>query len=247
MPQASKTPAEAAAHFQAFLCAGIADLCRLGGATADTGSRKVGRGITRVLGPGPIPECADLALYLLLLTRGLQPVHARLFPQRERLTSLLQRIYRTAITAWDTARHSDAKTSAQILKDTAIVLPAVEALARFADKSLGGLSEYTLRKFGVNDVHGALVRLSEKMAVTITQKAAKGSRQADGVLGGATLVAATAGLYEGAGGHARGTLVRAGVRMGLAKPTDTAPAGHQNLRRCMKRLGKLTGVSGRQS
>lgn len=242
-----RSPEEAAAHFEAFLCAGIADLCRLGGATADTGSRKVSRGITRVLGPGPIPECADLALYLLLVTRGLQPVHARVFPQRERLTRLLQRIYRSALTAWDTARHSDAKTSAQILKDTAIVLPAIEALTRFADKRLGGLSEYTLQDFGVQDVHAAMVRLSEKMAVAIAGKAAKAPKQATGVSSGAMLVTATAGLPEGAGGHSRDTLVRAGVRNALAKTTGTTPADQQELRRYMKRLGKLMGVSGRQS
>jgi hypothetical protein len=242
-----KTPDEAADHFQSFLCAGIADLCLLGGATTDTRSRKGTRGIERVLGPGPIPGCADLALYLLLVTRGLQPLHVRVFPQRKRLTSLLQRVYRSALTAWDTARHSDARTGDRILKDVESVHPAVEALARFADKRLGGLSEYSLRDFGVKDVHAAMVRLSGKMAVTIAQKAAKAPKQVDGVLGGAMLVAATAGLPEGAGGYSRGTLVRAGVRTALAKMSGTAPAGQQELRRYMKRLGKLTGVSGRQS
>lgn len=242
-----KIPDDAAAHFEAFLSAGIADLCRLVGVTGDTGGRKAKRGVARVLGPGPIPECADLALYLMLLTRGLQPVHARVFPQRDRLTRYLQRVYRSALAAWDRARHSDAKTGALILKDTAVVLPAVEALARFADKRLGGLSEYTLRHFGVKDVHEAMVRLSEKMAVAIAQTATKAQTQADSVWGGAVLVAATAGLPGGAGGHSRSTLVRAGVRTALAKPTGNDSAGHQDLRRCMKRLGTLTGVSGRQS
>jgi hypothetical protein len=240
------TPA-AAAHFEAFLCAGIADLCRSTGASSREARNSPKPRVAKTLTPGPVADVADLAMYLLLLTRGLQPVHKGVYPHRERLVKYLGRIYRLAADAWDLARESDAKSQARILHDTSVVRPAIETLTGFIEKHSGGLSEHGLFAFGVNDIHGALVRLSERIAVTITQKAAKGSRQADGVLGGATLVAATAGLPEGAGGHARGTLVRAGVRTALAKPAGTASAGHQNLRRCMKRLGKLTGVSGRQS
>ena len=242
-----KTSTEAAAHFQAFLCAGIADLCLLGGATADTRSRNVKRGITRVRGLGPIPGCAELALYLLLVTRGVQPVHAWVFPHRERLSSLLYRVYRSALKGWDAARHCDAKTCAQILDDTEIVLPAVEALARCAEMRLGGLSEQKLLDFGVEDVHAALVRLSETMAVAIASEAAEAEMQDDSLLGGAMLVAATAGLPEGSGGHSRGTLVRAGVRTAKAKPAGSTAVGQQQLRRCMTRLGKLTEVLGRKS
>jgi hypothetical protein len=241
MPQASRTPAESAAHFQAFLCAGIADLCRLVGAAGSADRRRAKGRITKVLGPGRIAECADLALYLLLVTRGLQPVHTGLYPHRDRLAKLLQRVYRLAVITWDQARQSDARTAARMLKDVAVLTPAGEALCRFAASNLGGLCDESLRDFGVDDVHGALVRLSEKMAVVITEKAPRAGTAAEGLLGGTLLIAATAGLPGGAGGHSRDTLVRAGARMALWEPASKTPAARQSLRRCVKRVGKLVG------
>lgn len=236
-----RTPA-AAEHFQDFIRAGIADLCRLAEGDGHAGGRRTRpRTITTPLSD-PIPQAADLAMYLMLLTRGLQPIHGKLYEHRERLAKLLERVYRAALKLWDSSREHDAKQAARMLKDVTSMGPAVKALARFAEKHLGGLSGLKLSDFGVTDVHVALVNLSQKLAATIAQKVAESGTQPGDVLNSTLLIANTAGLYGGHGGHSRATLVRASVRAALATPPADSDAREQYLRRFMKRLGKVTGV-----
>lgn len=236
-----RSPEGAAAHFEAFLCAGIADLCRLvklpdlNDFCRD--SRPLRRGSTVALIPAS-PAAAQLALYLLLVTRGLQPKHKTLYPHRDRLRYLLQRVYRTAVKAWDEGD----------LKNAERLQPGVRTLAKFARRSIPGF-EYTaggLDGFGVTSVQRSLAILTEKLAMTVAREIAKNPAKAPVELVGASLVASAAspGIIEKIGnGHTVRGLMRLGVRAGLTgrrpSKTSTKTAGLDELRKFLKRADKV--------
>jgi len=236
-----RSPEEAADHFEAFLCAGIADLCRLvklpdlNDFCPDSCLPR--RGSTVALIPAS-PAAAQLALYLLLVTRGLQPKHKTLYPHRDRLRDLLQRVYRKALKAWDDGE----------LKDAQGLQPGVRTLAKFARRNIPGF-EYMgggLEAFGVTSVQRSLAILTEKLAMTFAWEIAKNPAKAPAELVGASLVASAAspGVIEKIGdGHTVGGLMRLGVRAGLTakrpSKTGTKTAGLAELRKFLKRADKV--------
>jgi hypothetical protein len=236
-----KTSAEAAAHFQAFLCAGIADLCRLVQLPnlhefcAESRPKK--RAATESLIPAS-PAVAQLSLYLLLVTRGLQPKHADVYPHRERLRDLLHRVYRKAIKSWDDGD----------LKDVQGLHPGVRTLAKFASRNIAGFEQAggSLDEFGVTSVQKSLAILTEKLAMTFAHEIAKRPAKVPAELAGASLVASATspGVIEKIGdGHTVQGLMRLGVRAGLAEAssskTGTRTAGLDELRKFLKRAHKV--------
>jgi hypothetical protein len=236
-----KTPDEAAAHFQAFLCAGIADLCRLVKlpdlAEFCPATRSPRRPSTAVLIPTS-PAAAQLSLYLLLVTRGLQPKHAEIYPHRDRLRDLLRRVYRKALKAWDDGN----------LKDADGLQPGVRTLAKFARRNIPGF-EHTvdgLEAFGVTSVERSLAILTEKLAMTFARKVAKNPAKAPAALVGASLVASAAcpGVIESLGDdHTVRGLMRLGVRAGLSGASSgkagSKSAALGDLRKFLKRADKF--------
>lgn len=236
-----KTPDEAAAYFEAFLGAGIADLCRLV-KLPDLAEfcheiRPLRRTSTVALIPAS-PAAAQLSLYLLLVSRGLQPKHKALYPHRDRLQDLLQRVYRKALKAWDEGD----------FKDVQGLQPGVRTLAKFARRSIPEFEHMGvgLEAFGVTSVQRSLAILTERLAMTFAREIAKNPAKAPVELVGASLVASAAspGVIERIGdGHTVRGLMRLGVRAGLSgtrpSKTGTKTAGLDELRKFLKRADRV--------
>jgi hypothetical protein len=233
-------------QFQAFLCAGILDLCRLvklpdlkefcpGARSSPCPSHSAGT--PRVV------AVAQLSLYLLLLARGLAPKHTVIYPHRDRLRDLLKRVHAKAIKTWDRGE----------LKDVEDLHTSVRTLAKFARRNIEPF-EFTrdgLDAFGVKSAQRSLQLLTEKMAAyfarEIAKKLAKDPDSVPPELLGASLVAsATApGVIERIGGGSSvKAVMKLGVRAGLAgaasrKPGAKTPAPLDDLRKFLKRAGQF--------
>lgn len=184
------------------------------------------------------PAAAQLALYLLLVTRGLQPKHKTLYPHRDRLRDLLQRVYRKALKAWDDGD----------LKDVQAIQPGVRTLAKFARRNIPGFPHTGggLDAFGVTSVQKSLAILTEKLAMTFAREIAKNPAKAPAEVVGASLVASAAspGVIDKVGNdHTVRGLMRLGVRAGLTatrpSKTGTKTAGLTELRKFLKRADKV--------
>ena len=232
-------------HFQAFLCAGILDLLRLA-KLPDLkefcpGARSVGLPSTSADLPR-VPAVAQLALYLLLLTRGLQPKHTVIYPHRDRLRDLLRRVYRKALARWDAGE----------LKDVEALQPGVRTLAKFARRRLPPFEGTWdgLDAFGVKSVRESLKLLTEKLAMVyarnIARRLAKDPTSVPPEVLGASLVASATspGVVERLGdGHTIAGLMKLGVRAGLVGAGSRgagkqAPAALDDLRKFLKRAGR---------
>ena len=232
---------DAAAHFEAFLTAGVADLCRLAelrtGMGVCPGIKSPRRASTVARIPAS-PAAAQLSLYLLLVSRGLQAKHKTIYPHRKRLQDLLQRVYRRAVKSWDDGD----------LKDVQGLQPGVSTLAKFARRNIPGFENTThgLDAFGVHDVRFSLGILTEKLAMTFAREIAKNPTKAPVELVGASLVASATspGVIKKFGdGHTVRGLMQLGMRAGLmgtrlSKP-GTKAAGLDELRKFLKRADRV--------
>ena len=236
-----KTRAEAAAHFEAFLCAGIADLCRCVN-VQDLDERypthRPSRRACSVTAIPTSPAVAQLSLYLLLVSRGLQAKHTNVYPRRDQLRNLLQRIYRRALKACDDGKFEDVEG----------LQPGVRTLAKFARRNIAGFDHTGagLDAFGVMSVQKSLSILTEKLAMTVARELAKNPTKAPVELVGASLVASAAspGVIEKIGdGHTVRGLMRLGVRAGLtgtrASKASKKKSGLDELRKFLKRADKV--------
>jgi len=231
----------AAAHFEAFLLAGIADLCRLVNLPNLDDRFPPHRPPRRVCVVAAIPTAptvAQLSLYLLLVSRGLQPKHTNVYPHRHRLRDLLQRVYRQALKASDDGH----------LVDVEGLKPGVRTLAKFARRNVAGFDQTGpgLNVFGVNSVEKSLAILTEKLAMTFAREIAKNPNKSPVELLGASLVASAAspGVIEKiADGPTILGLMRLGVRAGLtgthSSKTGTKAVGLGELRKFLKRADKV--------
>lgn len=240
-----KTPADAAAHFQAFLCAGILDLCRLvklpelkdlcPGAPEE-------KHLAITAGTPPVPAIAELASYLRLLSVGLRPKHEMMYPHRGRLHDLLKRVCSKACTLWDAGE----------LKDVKQLQPGVRTLARFARKRFP-MFEYStdgLEAFGVKSLSRSSQILTEQVAMVharqIAKRLAKDPNSVPPEVLGASLVASSTspGIVESLGpGHTVRGLMKLGVRVGLNGKgrgrTSAKNPGQEELRMTLRRTGKV--------
>ncbi len=240
MAKSPHNPDEAATHLEAFLTAGIADLCRLVELRGVPGLCLETRPPTQVFTARsrPVsPVAAQLALYLLLVSRGLQPKHKALYPRCDRLRDLLRRVYRKALKSWDEGNLCDIQG----------LQPAVRTLARFARRTMPGF-EYSaggLEAFGVKSVRVSLAILTEKLAMNLARELAKAPVKAPPELVGASLVASATspGVIEKIGnGHTVTGLMRLGVWAGLTRTRSggngTQTSGLEELRKFLKRVDK---------
>jgi hypothetical protein len=238
----SKTRTEATVRFEAFLCAGIADLCRfvnLPDLYEICPAIRPTRRTCRVAAIPTSPAVAQLSLYLLLVSRGLQPKHTNVYPHRDRLRNLLERVYRKAIKASDDGDLEDAEG----------LQPGVRTLAKFARRNIAGFDHAGagLDAFGVRSVRKSLAILTEKLAMTFAREIAKNPDKAAPVeLLGASLVASATspGVIQRIGnGHTVRGVMRFGVRAGLTgasrSTTGKKTSGVDELRKFLKRADKV--------
>jgi hypothetical protein len=231
-------------HFQAFLCAGIVDLCRLvkmpdlkelcpGARARSCPAHSAGK--PRVI------AVALLAQYLRLLACGLAPKHTAIYPHRDRLRDLLKRVHSKARTTWYRGE----------LEDVEALHASVRTLAKFARRNLEPF-QFTvdgLDAFGVKSAQRSLQLLTEKMAAIsareIAKKLAEDPNSVPLEVLGASLVASatTPGVAERLGTSVRGVM-QLGIQGGLAgaasrKPGAKTPAPLDDLRKFLKSAGRF--------
>lgn len=232
---------EAPGDFEAFLLAGIVDLCRfvnLQDLDQLYPTRRPPRRVCIVAAIPTSPAVAQLALYLLLVSRGLQPKHTKVYPHRDRLRNLLQRVYRKANKASYDGKFDDAEG----------LQPGVRTLAKFARRNIAGFDHLGvgLSVFGVRSVRISLAILTEKLAMTFAREIAKNPEKAPVELLGASLVASATspGVTQRIGdGHTVRGVMRFGVRAGLTGASrgnaGKKTAGMDELRKFLKRADKV--------
>jgi hypothetical protein len=232
---------EAPGHFESFLLAGIADLCRfvnLQDLDQRYPTHRPPRRACSLTAIPTSPAVAQLSLYLLLVSRGLQPKHTNVYPHRDRLRNLLLRVYRKAIKASDDGKFEDAKG----------LQPGVRTLAKFTRRNIAGFDHTGagLSVFGVKSVRTSLEILTEKLAMTVAREIAKNPEKAPVELLGASLVASASspGVIQRIGnGHTVRGLMRFGVRAGLTGASRSKAgkktSGVDELRKFLKRADKV--------
>jgi hypothetical protein len=221
MAEGLDEPDEALSRLEAFLSAGIADLCRLvtlPDLTEFCPESQSPKRAPTVAAKSTPPSVADLTQYLLLLSHGLRPKHKMLYPLSDRLRTLLHRIFRKA--------HMGRNDGS--LEDVQGLRPSVRTLARFARMRIPGFERTAvgLKEFGVTSVEKSLAILTEKLAMTFAREIAKDPTKVPAELLGASLVASATspGVIEKVGhGHTVRGLMQLGARAGLTITDSNKP------------------------
>jgi hypothetical protein len=240
-------------QFQDFIRAGIGDLRRI----ADDNPTALG---ARSQLP-PVPQAAQLSMFLLLITKGVEPKHKDIFIHKDRLTEHLDKVYKKSKAGWEEALAAKSvRARDSQLHDTSVIGPYIATLVRFSEKNFG-LTPVPLRSFGVRDVQVALGALIKKLATGVQHdlglfpqalsgkavgKAGKPAPEARGdipgpVLGG-LLVATVAGDVglQGSVTRDQAMALRVGVGVGTSKPEPgkPEPKAAKKLRRTLKGLAE---------
>ena len=245
MARTKKPPDPDVTRFQDFIRAGIGDLNRL----AD--DEKTGTTLP------PIPQAAQLSMFLLLITKGVEAKHKDIFDHKDRLTEHLDKVYRTSKAGWEEAvAEKNPRARDSQLRDTSVIEPYIAALVRFAEKRFG-LTSVPLTTFGVSDVQVALGALIRKMAAGVEHdlgldahghgvKAGQAVSKVRGdipgpVLGG-LLVASVAGDVglQGSVTQDQAMAMRVAVGLGTEKrgAGKPEPAAVKKIRRTLKGLAE---------
>ena len=250
----TKTPPDPdVEQFQDFIRSGIGDLQRIAG--DDFSERGAGSELP------PVPQAAQLSMFLLLITKGVEPKHKDIFIHKYRLTEHLEKVYKKSKAGWEEALASKSqRTRDSQLHDTSVIEPYIAALVRFAEKNFG-LTAAPLRSFGVRDVQVALGALIKKLATgvqhdlglfpqAISGKAVgkpgkltpEARRDIPGPVLGGLLVATVAGDVglQGSVTRDQAMALRVGVGVGTSKPEPgkPEPKAAKKLRRTLKGLAE---------
>jgi hypothetical protein len=250
----TKTPLDPdVEHFQDFIRSGIGDLQRIAGDV----SARWGAGSELP----PVPQAAQLSMFLLLITKGVEPKHKDIFIHKDRLTEHLDKVYKKSKAGWEEALAAKSqRTRDSQLHDTSVIEPYIAALVRFTEKNFG-LTPVPLSTFGVSNLQVALAALIRKLAAGVENdlglvpqghgskavgKAGKPTPEARGgipgpVLGG-LLVATVAGDVglQGSVTRDQAMAMRVGVGVGTSKPEPgkPEPKAAKKLRRTLKGLAE---------
>lgn len=241
MTSASGHNDKSADRLEAFLFAGVADLCQLV-KLPDLhqfcpGFQPYSQASRAAVNCAP-PVVARLAIYLLLASRGLQPKHKALYPHRDRLRDLLQRVYRKALKA----APDSGPTNLHELQ------PGVRTLATFLHRNVAAFedTQIGLKAFGVTSVQKSLAILTEKLAMTFAREIARNPAKVPVELVGVSMMASanSPGVIEKLGeAHTVTGLMKLGACAGLASTrvskVSARNAGLNQLRKFLKRADKL--------
>jgi hypothetical protein len=255
MPRSARKPDPDAEKFKDFIRSGIYELKQI--AAEEAGDYGGGSQLPAV------PRAAQLSIFLLLVTRGIDRKHRTLYAHKEELQAALGTVYEHAKQSWLRALAAKSpKARAARLQDTSDFSPYVDALTRFADKRFG-MSSVPLSTFGVTDVQVALGMLVKKVsaeaqqalgitaggkartAISKSSRSRSVSRDIPNPVLGAVLVA-TVGADVGIQGAVKpdqAKAIRVGVGIGTgaidrAKPEKPAV---KQLRRTLEELGEYVG------
>jgi hypothetical protein len=150
-----------AQQLEHLIRAGISDLSRI--AESDL------KGASSPSQLPAVPRAAQLSMFLLLLTKGVERKHGVIFAHKERLEGYLGKVYKKSKECWEEALgNKNEQSRSKRLQDTQKIEPAISALDRFAEKAFG-VFRVSLAAFGVTDVQTALGALTKKLADGVRQ------------------------------------------------------------------------------
>jgi hypothetical protein len=215
MPRSARKPDPDAEKFKDFIRAGIYELKQIAAEEAgDYGGESQ---------LPAVPRAAQLSIFLLLVTRGIERKHRTLYAHKEELQAALGTVYEHAKQSWLRALAAKSpKAQNARLQDTSDFSPYVDALARFADKRFG-MSSVPLSTFGVTNVQVALGMLVKKVSAE--------AQQALGITGGGKARTATPD-------QANAIQVGVGIGTGAIDRAKPEKPAVKQLRRTLEELGE---------
>jgi hypothetical protein len=253
MPSTKRLLDPDAEQFQDFIRAGIGDLQRIaGGDSSEWGARSE---------LPPVPQAAQLSMFLLLITKGVEPKHKDIFTHKNRLTEHLNKVYKKSKAGWEEALAAKSvRARDSQLHDTSVIEPYIAALVRFAEKNFG-MTSIPLRSFGVRDVQVALAALIKKLATGVERDlglishghggnavgkagtaASEDRSDIPGPVLGGLLVATVAGDVglQGSVTRDQAMAMRVGVGVGTSKaePGKPEPKAAKKIRRTLEGLAE---------
>jgi len=250
MAGAKMFPDPDAQQLEHLIRAGISDLSRI--AESDR------KGPSSPAPLPAIPKAAQLSMFLLLLTKGVEQKHATIFTHKEQLEGHLGRVYRKSKACWEDAIGTKSEqTRSKRLQDTQNIEPAISALDRFAEKSFGAFGA-SLADFGVKDIQLALGALTTKLADGVRQdlrladrgkkrasprareKPAVACREVPATVLGGVLAASLAGDVAAQGKispeQAKAMRVAVFIGTGRPDPATPKPPGPKKLKKTLEGL-----------
>jgi len=250
MAGAKMFPDPDAQQLEHLIRAGISDLLRI--AESDR------KGPSSPAQLPAIPKAAQLSMFLLLLTKGVEQKHQTIFAHKEQLEGHLGRVYRKSKACWEEAIGTKSEQiRSKRLQDTQNIEPAISALDRFAEKSFGAFGA-SLADFGVKDIQLALGALTTKLAYGVRQdlrladrgkksasprsreKPAEAFREVPATVLGGLLAASLAGdvAAQGKISPEQAKAMRVAVFIGTGRP-DPAPPKPPGAKKVTKTLKGL--------
>jgi hypothetical protein len=200
-------------------------------------------------------------MFLLPITKGVEPKHKDIFTHRDRMSQHLEKVYKKSTNGWEEALTSKSQRVRDCqLRDTSGIEPYVTVLVRFAGKAFG-LTPVPLRNFGVTDVQVALGALIKKLTAgfesalelapdrhvgpsenTSSRPDPEGGADIPGPVLGGLLVATVAGDVGLRGSVMRdqAIAIRVGVGVGTSKPepAEPEPKAAKTIRRTLEGLAE---------
>ena len=215
-------------YFCTFILAGIGDLRSIADHTHS------GWGTC-----SPVSQAAQLSMFLLLITKGIEPKHKDNFTHKDQLTKKLNAVYTKSKAVWEEGLAAKSQ-----LHDTSVIDPYIFKLSRFAEKNFGR-SKKTLSDFGVSNVQVALGTLIKTLAIEVKHQLKLGPDGRGDIPGpvlGGLLVATVAGDVglQGSVTRDQAMAMRVGVGIGTSKPEPQKPEpkAAKKIRRTLIRLAK---------
>lgn len=161
MAGAKMFPDPDAQQLEHLIRAGISDLSRI--AESDR------KGPSSPAQLPAIPKAAQLSMFLLLLTKGVEQKHETIFAHKGQLEGHLGKVYKQSKGCWEEALASKIeKARSKRLQDTRHIEPTIISLSRFAEKSFGAFGA-SLADFGVKNIQLALGALTTLLADGVRQ------------------------------------------------------------------------------
>ena len=161
-------------------------------------------------------------MFLLLITKGIEPKHKDIFTHKDQLTKKLNAVYTKSKAVWEEGLAAKSQ-----LHDTSVIDPYIFKLSRFAEKNFGR-SNKTLSDFGVSNVQVALGTLIKTLAIEVKHQLKLGPDGRGDIPGpvlGGLLVATVAGDVglQGSVTRDQAMAMRVGVGIGTSKPEPQKP------------------------
>ncbi len=144
-----------------------------------------------------VVQASQLSVYGLLVLKGMSAADADVFPHREKLYVLLDRVLQKSKSVWAVGLTKTAKARQRYLNDVKPIRPATRAAVKYAERAFG-LHGERLGGLGVYDLQDTLARFVGRISEAAEAKLAPGEAgMGTGVVPGAVQAAMGLGVMVG--------------------------------------------------